>query len=73
MTYTSINQSRIYEECCRINDTFKKVNCCNNKICLDCTINLFKKSVFGDGEYADYYFYTSIVAFVFILILLMRR
>ena len=36
-------------------------------------IKSFKKSVFGVGEYADYYFYASIVAIVFILILLMRR
>ena len=36
-------------------------------------IKSFKKSVFGVGEYADYYFYASIVAIVFIIILLMRR
>jgi hypothetical protein len=36
-------------------------------------INSFKKYLFGDSEYADYYFYASIVALVFILILLMRR
>jgi len=36
-------------------------------------IKSFKKSVFGDGEYADYYFYASIVGIVFVLILLMRR
>lgn len=36
-------------------------------------IKSFKKSVFGVGEYADYYFYASIVAIVFIIILLLRR
>ena len=27
-------------------DTFKKVKCCNNKICLDCASNWFERSVF---------------------------
>jgi len=36
-------------------------------------INSFKNYLFGDSKYADYYFYVSIVALVFILILIMRR
>ena len=32
--------------CNENNDTFKKVSCCNNKICLDCVNSWFKKSVF---------------------------
>jgi len=35
-------------------------------------INGFKKSLFGDSEYCDYYFYGLIIAVVFIIILLMR-
>jgi hypothetical protein len=27
-------------------DTFKKVKCCSNKICLDCASNWFERSVF---------------------------
>jgi len=43
---TVIVETRECLICNENNDIFKKVNCCNNKICLDCTINWFKKSVF---------------------------
>jgi hypothetical protein len=45
----------------------------DNKLNIEETVEKFKISIFGDGPNSDYYFYGSIAAIIFIIILGIRK